>query len=231
MKLAICLSGYIRTLTHAFPASLDAIRKSNPDIELDIFASFWSGGNNRTRHINDPWHFMSENAVNIDADVTQEWLSQFGQARSESILINDMPGLMNEGRLYFGDNNKHLLSQYFVVERSMKLSAGCNDEYFLRLRPDIIIHSFPNLKDMTCDIITNKYAWYMHDAVNGHENEMVWLVKGRDVFVESCSLYSNIIKKGCKVEEPSHGEAVAGRYFENIACKKERYNFEYRVVR
>ena len=65
MKIALFISGKVRTLFFKFHKNLELIRDRYPNCDIDVYYSFWDAID-RTDSINDPWHFKAEN-YNLDS--------------------------------------------------------------------------------------------------------------------------------------------------------------------
>jgi len=59
MKIALYISGKVRTLFYRFRRNIDLLRDRYPNCEIDVYYSFWDCSD-RVENINDPWHFLAE---------------------------------------------------------------------------------------------------------------------------------------------------------------------------
>ena len=60
MRVALYISGKVRTLFYKFHKNIELIRDRYPNCDIDVFYSFWDS-NDRSEKINDSWHFLAEN--------------------------------------------------------------------------------------------------------------------------------------------------------------------------
>ena len=60
MRIALYISGKVRTLFYKFHKNIELIRDRYPNCDIDVFYSFWDS-NDRSEKINDSWHFLAEN--------------------------------------------------------------------------------------------------------------------------------------------------------------------------
>ena len=60
MKVALYISGKVRTLFYKFHKNIELLRDRYPNCEIDVFYSFWDSID-RSDKINDAWHFTAEN--------------------------------------------------------------------------------------------------------------------------------------------------------------------------
>ena len=62
MKIAIFLSGHVRTMFHKFDENIKLIRDKVGECEIHLFYSFWND-ESRVDRINDAWHLKVNNYV------------------------------------------------------------------------------------------------------------------------------------------------------------------------
>ena len=239
MKIAIFLSGHVRTLFHSFHENLQVIKNSVGECEIDVFYSFWDSYD-RSSKINDPWHSIVENYnfLDISTDSIDRYFKSHGVKRIdgeiESIFV--MENIIKESLF---PQNKFLSSQYY--KKSRVVEKYFNDEYdfCIQMRSDIIIKNFLTMKNLY-DIkdkgilIVNKYYWYNEPYVGRDCNEMIYC-SGPKIFKEINQIYSKI-KKISKGKEYYYGEYLTGTYFNNLLVEKTidsilKFDFGFRVLR
>ena len=59
MKIAIFVSGHVRTLFYKFHENLDLIREKVGSCDIDVYYSFWDDYS-RSDVMNDDWHIKVE---------------------------------------------------------------------------------------------------------------------------------------------------------------------------
>jgi hypothetical protein len=233
-KVALCISGHARTLLHAFPQSLEAIKSSNENCEIDIYAALWGGSDGRIAKINDPHHYVA-NMVNppnlLNHDYLKNWFLSLNVSSAKVELLDNsqMPSLLEIGKMFIGNVDCHLMPQYFSTKFCFDMVPDYEYTHIVRIRPDIVINNFPSLELLKSDLVTNVDAWYNDKAYQGFENEMIWIAT-QNVAKESASIHNRIIAR-VHPAGPTHGEAMTGRHFACMNCSKTRFNFDYRVAR
>jgi hypothetical protein len=231
------VSGHIRTLYHAFPQSLNTIKKLNENYDFHVYASFWDNQDGRVYKINDPHHYIA-NLTNVpfslEKDFIHDWFMSLGVKSCEIKMLDHslMDDLFEKGHSLIDFTNKHLLPQYFSTKSCFSMVPYNQYSHVIRIRPDIVIKDFPSLDSIKEELITNLYAWYNDKAKDEFENEMIWIAKN-NIAKESASIYDKIINN-CHPygKNPlKYGEAMTGRHFFAMKCTKSRFNFNYRVAR
>lgn len=234
-KVAVCVSGHIRTLYHAFPKSFEIIRSSNSNAKFNFYVSLWDKKDGRViDKINDPNHYsadMCNSSEMLEKDFIENWLKSHTECdvKVKMLDIKITDSLIQEGKKTIGETDAHLMPQYFSTYECFHMANPEEYDYFVRIRPDIIISDFPNLLNLDAELVTNTDMWYKKPASQGYENEMIWITSGKFAY-ETADLYESI-RKGIHPNGPTYGEAMTGRHFLNVSCKKARFNFNYKVAR
>ena len=234
-RLAICVSGHVRTMYHALPLSLEVIRRSNPNLELDVYAALWDKHDGRVPNkINDPNHYTADTHVTsemLTEVYIESWLKTLvGGTISVKMLDSEtIDKHLQDGLRLIGSVDNHLMPQYFSTSTCLNMVNPEQYLYVVRIRPDIVINSFPDLTAIDIDLITNSDMWYNAAAGAGYENEMIWVVSTAFAHVTG-KLYDSL-HAGKHPGGPTYGEAMTGRQFLGIPCRKTRFNFDCRVAR
>ena len=58
MKIALYISGKVRTLFYKFHENIELLRDRYPGCKIDVYYSFWDA-RDRVERINDGWHFRA----------------------------------------------------------------------------------------------------------------------------------------------------------------------------
>jgi hypothetical protein len=224
----------LRTFYECFPITLRSVREINVDAEIHVRAVYWDKTYGRSSKINDSLHSVSprEEFDEPDENRVSKFVESLGvKSVKVKLICNSLSNeLAEEGskmNLYFGN----ILSQYYIVEESWKFAEDVEADCYVRLRPDVILNRFPNMKEITSDMITNQFVWYNLRATDHHENEMFWVARN-NVASSAFSLYSKIVTNQRRYDSgKNHGEAVSGSHFKEVTNKIHRFDFDYRVRR
>ena len=227
MKIALFISGKVRTLFFKFHKNLELIRDRYPNSDIDVYYSFWDAID-RTDNINDPWHFKAENynLDSIDKDYIDNYFSLHGVKSVGEIESCDV---MNEviSKSPFVDTKKGLSSQYYKMYRVVEKYFNDNYDLYVRIRSDLIVHDFPLInffEDNTVAI--NSHYWYNQPYDGDNCNEMI-LVSTKKCFLKCNQLYLNQEKF-----THQYGEFIMGSYLKSLSeISLKTFNFNYRVVR
>lgn len=243
MKIALFLSGHVRTLFYKFYKNIDLIKSKVQNCELDVFYSFWDdfdfGGN-----INDPWHIKSDNFIQPEVNIKNinDYFISHGvkNVQGEIESINIMKSILKDTNFLPENNGKNFLSsQYYKKNRVIEKYYNDEYDFYIQIRSDIIINDFLNeyqiqeIKDKKI-LVINKYFWYngLYDGENC--NEMI-MCSGSKIFKQVNQIY--LSEKRLSEQLPYHyGELITGTYinnllFENVIDNMLLFDFEYRVIR
>jgi len=192
----------------------------------------WETSLGRVEKLNDPWHYKVETLQRDSLESSEElrgFIERSCDVKAHIKLINSAQSqvVINEGRS-LGMQYPELLSQYYMISESYEMTRKYSPDYCIRVRPDMKIENFPNLKNSS-EIILSEYVWYDYHAKDGHENEMIWVSSSR--IAEKAFSVIRDVRSGSLLSNPQHGEAITGRHFERISATKERFNFNYRIAR
>lgn len=229
-KIAICMSGHIRTLSHTFEKNFDLIKRMNPNSTFEIYCAFWEKEYGRVNVINDPWHLAVDIDENVfDSTTLEKYLTKFSNQSIVNVKLYDINS--QKKCIEAGEKLAGLLSQYFLIQESFNLAKSSNANHYIRIRPDIVIKSFPDLSSTSSELITSQFVWYNLLAGSCHlENEMVW--------VASSSIASNVFSIFDAIKDRNllngieiYGESITGKHFSNISTERDHFDFEYRVAR
>jgi hypothetical protein len=239
MKICLFTSGYVRTLFHGFHKNLEVIRKSIPNCQLDICYSFWDR-NDRSDRINDPWHYkVKENFEDISEYKIKKYFSDVGFSNIvgefESFLLSE--DIMNDSP-FFGEKIR-LSSQYWKVFTAAKKYFVNGYDFYLTIRPDVIIRNFLTESDIfeinqDRAVVVNENYWY-NALYNGLEcNEYLW-GSTKDTFI-NCNNQFLYLNKLVNEVHDHYGEIITGKHFNNMLysgkiSKIKTFNFDYRVAR
>jgi hypothetical protein len=231
MKIALFLSGHIRTLFFQFHKNLEVIKKNIGDCDIDVYYSFWDDAS-RSKKINDPWH------IKVNDDIHYELKEQFINQYFVNIGANYSTGEIEE---YQKLNN--LSSQYYKTCRVVEQYMNDDYDFYIKIRPDIIINNFltkEQIVDITKNklLVVNRFYWYNEPYVGKECNEMIW-ASGKDIFRETNQLFlheNKILNHLTILGETYFGELATGTYFNsllenNIIKTIVSFDFGYRVIR
>lgn len=232
MKIAVCLSGYTRTLEDCLSKTIESVRQSNPSCEITVYAALWDTTFGKIDRVNDPWHSKSSTVTQdpptasyIEKLIKESTVGDY----SIKMLDHSVNEKMTEVGRRLNLNPPGLLSQYFSNQAAWEISSKSDADFFLRVRPDVILNSFPNLSEYDDCVIMNLHYWYEAIATLGMENEMFW-VAHKNCAKKAFSLFDRLIEGSFPLSQ-TYGESVTGAHFMTIRCHIERFNFNYQVVR
>jgi len=241
MKISLFVSGHPRTLFHNFSKNIEVIRQNVGECQIDVFYSLWDD-TSRYDRINDPWHsyINSYEFKKLTIKSINDYFFECGADNVDGELETKcIMDLITEESPF--KSQPTLSSQYYKTYRVVEKYFDSNYDFYLRIRPDIIINDFLSREKITQDdnektLFVNENYWYEAKYNGICANEMIWASK-KDIFLQSNSLYlnQNKIKEQCEQGE-IFGEHLTGRYFNslvsfNIISSIETFNFNYRVLR
>lgn len=240
MKIALFISGQVRTLFYCFEKNLEVISNAFENSEIDLFYSFWDT-TERSNRINDSWHFRVEDYEK--KEITKNNLENYFKRLNILDFEGDIEScdLMNNVIKNSPFRDKFLSSQYYknhtVVDRYHKKQY----DICIKLRSDILINNF--LKEEQINevinndsLFVNKYYWYNALYTGVDCNEMLF-VTNNNIFKTCNSLYCEQDELSIQIKnEKQYGECITGTYFNNLLKTKKinkinSFDFEYRVVR
>lgn len=243
MKIALFLSGHVRTLFLKFHKNIEIIKNSIKDCEIDVYYSFWDDLSTSNK-INDPWHIKihNTNEVQLEKQFIDKYFLEIGvnycDGEIESLeAMNEV--LLKTPFLPESNGNNNLSSQYYKNNRVVEKYMKDGYDICVKIRPDITINNFLNKKQLL-DIIQNNilvvntFYWY-NGLYTGKEcNEMIW-VSNSIIFRETTKLFLHQ-EKVSKQLDYHFGELVSGTYFNNLLKDNKigaiaSFDFDYRVIR
>lgn len=240
MKIALCYSGAIRSLSETLSNNLDAFS----DFEIDLYFSVWDHMGYSDR-INSPDYIFGKREIDFTHEVDEDLIRSIvkGKANIKNIKIEKyIPG-----SYYFnlinGIDNPGLPAQYYKIQDCFNL---INDDYdfIVRIRCDMIINQIPDksfILDCVKDnkIIFPSAIWYNHYKTEEHSsiNEMLW-ISNFELMKKCCSIYHNTeaindIIQANQSLEINYGEKITymNLQAEKLVDKIELFNFDYLIVR
>lgn len=228
MRIALYISGKVRTLFYKFHKNIELLKDRYPNCEIDVFYSFWDS-KDRTEKINDPWHFFAENyqvpVINeetINSYFNLHHVKSIGEIESSEKMVEIMESSPFK--------QKGLSSQYYKMERVVEKYFDDGYDLYFRMRSDILIHNAPPLHFFDEDTVAiNMFYWYNepYDGINC--NEMILATKAKH-FHKCNQLYKNQNELS-KLRE-QYGEFITGSYFGSLdEITLKTFNFNFRVVR
>ena len=115
MRIAIFISGHVRTLFYKFHENISLIKERIPDCKVDVFYSFWDDPS-RSDRINDPWHYKAcYEQPKIDVDTINSYFlnGDASNVKGEIESSNKMKSVMENS--FF--SQPHISSQYYKKNR------------------------------------------------------------------------------------------------------------------
>jgi len=245
MKIAIFLSGHVRTMFHKFDENIKLIRDKVGECEIHLFYSFWND-ESRVDRINDAWHLKVNNYVLRKKDIKTKKLNEYflkigidkvdGEIEDISLMkdVIDNTPFRPE---YSGRNV--LSSQYYKTTRVVSKYFSPDYDFYIRLRSDILLNDFPvkeqilSIVDEKC-LLVNEYYWYNKTYEGLDCNEMI-LGGGKKVFYQVSDIYSNQDKISKQLNY-HYGELVTGVHIKNLLNSSILdevciFDFKYNVLR
>jgi hypothetical protein len=242
MKIAIFLSGEVRTLSYCFEKNLKKITKIHPDATVDLFYSFWDTSNRSTR-INDPWHCVVQTTIMLQPN--KQMLDLYFKSFNLNKVLGEvedsllMKKIVSESPL----RDSFLSSQYYKTYNVVNKFYKEDEDYdlCLRMRPDILINDFPDKNNIleiknNNTLIVNKNYWYNEPYIGMDCNEMIWITNSKIFKIcNSLFLQQEDVSKMIETKK-QYGEYVTGTFFKKLLELKKidnikTFDFKYRVVR
>jgi len=227
MKIALYISGEVRTLFYKFHKNIELLRDRYIGCEIDVFYSFWDS-RDRSDKINDGWHFRANNYE--VPEVTKEIIDRyFNLFYVKSIGEVETSEKMNQIMESSPFDQKGLSSQYYKMERVVDQYFKSGYDLYFRIRSDILIHDVPPATFFKNDeVAINENYWYCQPYDGENCNEMI-LVSTEKNFEIINRMYSNQDRLS-KLKE-KYGEFITGSYLRSLNLDLKTFNFNYRVVR
>ena len=242
MKIAIFVSGHVRTLFYKFHENLDLIREKVGSCDIDVYYSFWDDYS-RSDLMNDDWHIKVEyDQPDISVESINQYFLDHGVNHVEGEIESTdvMNEVLNETPFLPERNGKNCLSsQYYKKFRVVEKYYSDKYDFYLTMRADVVINDFP-LTDQIESIVGNKSLvvnynyWYNEPYANRDVNEMIWCSNNK-VFEKSNQIYLNQDKLSKQLSY-HYGELVTGTYFNNLLKDRDIeeicvFDFKYRIMR
>jgi hypothetical protein len=239
MKICLFTSGYVRTLFHGFHKNVEIIQQCIPNSKLDICYSFWDK-NHRSDRINDEWHYkVNENYEDITDTKLNQYFFDIGflnvNGDIESFSLSE--NIMNTSP--FSMTKRRLSSQYWKVYRVAEKYFNNQYDFYLTIRPDVIIQKFLSESDIidlnhNNGIVVNQNYWYNALYTGLECNEYVW-GSTKNTFMNSNNQFLHLDQLVNQVHD-EYGEIITGKHFNNMLysgkiSKITTFNFDYRVAR
>lgn len=228
MKIALYISGKVRTLFYRFRRNIDLLRDRYPNCEIDVYYSFWDCSD-RVEKINDPWHFPAENysLPVIDEENINSFFHLFKVKSVGEIESSEKMYEIMESSPFA---QKGLSSQYYKMERVVDKYFKEGYDLYFRMRSDILIHDVPPLDFFDDDTVAiNMHYWYNQPYDGLNCNEMILVTKAKH-FPKCNQLYRSQNELAGLKEQ--YGEFITGYYFGSLdEVNLKTFDFKYRVVR
>ena len=239
MRIAIIISGHVRTLFYKFHENISLIKERIPDCKVDVFYSFWDDPS-RSDRINDPWHYKAcYEQPKIDVDTINSYFlnGDASNVKGEIESSNKMKSVMENS--FF--SQPHISSQYYKKNRVVEKYYDDSYDFYVQIRSDMIIADFPSRKNieeiLDKDVlVVNENYWYKEPYVGRDCNEMI-MCSGKNVFKQMNQLYLHEEKLSKQIPSTlHHGEMVTGTHFNNMLASGVidtvlSFDFDYRIVR
>jgi hypothetical protein len=227
MKIALYISGKVRTLFYGFHKNIEMLRDRYPECEIDVFYSFWDA-RDRVERINDGWHFRPKNYE--VPEVTKKTIdSYFNSFNVKSIGEVETSEKMNKIMELSPFDQKGLSSQYYKMQRVVDQYFKSGYDLYFRIRSDILIHDSPPVTFFRDDeVAINRDYWYCqpYDGINCNEMILVSTEKNFEIINRAYSDQDRLSKL-----KEKYGEFITGNYLRSLNLNLKTFNFHYRVVR
>lgn len=230
MKIAICYSGAIRTLSQTIENNLNFFNFA----DIDLYFSVWNHFGYSDK-INSPDYIF---APTRDCIINETYIRNLSlnikKVDIEQYIANNYSFELKNGL-----DNQGLAAQYYKINKCFNL---IEDEYdaIVRLRCDMLLNNKFD-KNYLEDALENdkiifpSKIWYNHEWKNhGSINEMLWISNYKNM-KKACNIYNNVEKMNDIIElgEKNYGEKICyiNLEVENMTSKIQTYDFDYRILR